>query len=219
MSIRPRTTCSRCQTTAAPPRWTSGWLHRRRGSIRRQVAACTREVLAIWQRTADFRGTQLVFCDQRRARSKAFSVYEDLKEGLLEAGIPEREIAFIHDAETDVQKAKLVQGGPRGRAVLLGSTGKMGVGTNVQTRLVALHHLDAPWRPCDVEQREGCILRQGNEWGSRDLPLRLMSKASMLIPGRRWRPRRGSSRRSCAATKRAAGDRGRGTGHAELRRK
>lgn len=82
----------------------------------------------------------------------------------MEAGIPEREIAFIHDAETDVQKAKLFKAVREGRVrVLLGSTGKMGVGTNVQTRLVALHHLDAPWRPCDVEQREGRILRQGNE--------------------------------------------------------
>ncbi|WP_439589971.1 Eco57I restriction-modification methylase domain-containing protein [Hydrogenophaga sp.] len=130
-----------------------------------KVAACTREVLAIWQRTADFRGTQLVFCDQSSPKGgKAFSVYEDLKERLLEAGIPEREIAFIHDAETDVQKAKLFKAVREGRVrVLLGSTGKMGVGTNVQTRLVALHHLDAPWRPCDVEQREGRILRQGNE--------------------------------------------------------
>lgn len=130
-----------------------------------KVAACTREVLAIWQRTADFRGTQLVFCDQSSPKGgKAFSVYEDLKDRLMEAGIPEREIAFIHDAETDVQKAKLFKAVREGRVrVQLGSTGKMGVGTNVQTRLVALHHLDAPWRPCDVEQREGRILRQGNE--------------------------------------------------------
>ncbi|HRO54860.1 MAG TPA: helicase C-terminal domain-containing protein, partial [Alicycliphilus sp.] len=95
---------------------------------------------------------------------KAFSVYEDLKQRLVDAGIPEREIAFIHDAGTDVQKATLFKAVREGRVrVLLGSTGKMGVGTNVQTRLVALHHLDAPWRPCDVEQREGRILRQGNE--------------------------------------------------------
>ncbi|MCU7369994.1 DEAD/DEAH box helicase [Paucibacter sp. O1-1] len=130
-----------------------------------KVAACTREVLAIWQRTADFRGAQLVFCDQSSPKAgKAFSVYEDLRDRLVEAGIPERDIAFIHDAETDVQKAKLFKAVREGRVrVLLGSTGKMGIGTNVQTRLVALHHLDAPWRPCDVEQREGRILRQGNE--------------------------------------------------------
>ncbi|PND33822.1 DEAD/DEAH box helicase [Achromobacter pulmonis] len=130
-----------------------------------KVAACAREVLAIWRRTADFRGAQLVFCDLSSPKGgKAFSVYEDLKQRLMEAGIPEREIAFIHDAETDAQKATLFKAVREGRVrVLLGSTGKMGVGTNVQTRLVALHHLDAPWRPCDVEQREGRILRQGNE--------------------------------------------------------
>jgi len=130
-----------------------------------KVAACAREVLAIWQRTTDFRGTQLVFCDLSSPKGgKAFSVYEDLRQRLLDAGIPEREIAFIHDAETDVQKAKLFKAVREGRVrVLLGSTGKMGIGTNVQKRLAALHHLDAPWRPCDVEQREGRILRQGNE--------------------------------------------------------
>ncbi|AEB85650.1 DEAD/DEAH box helicase [Alicycliphilus denitrificans] len=130
-----------------------------------KVVACTREVLAIWQRTADFRGAQLVFCDLSSPKGgKAFSVYEDLRQRLVEAGIPEKEIAFIHDAETDAQKATLFKAVREGRVrVLLGSTGKMGVGTNVQTRLVALHHLDAPWRPCDVEQREGRILRQGNE--------------------------------------------------------
>lgn len=130
-----------------------------------KVGACAREVLAIWQRTADFRGAQMVFCDLSSPKGgKVFSVYEDLKQRLMDAGIPEREIAFIHDAETDVQKATLFKAVREGRVrVLLGSTGKMGVGTNVQTRLVALHHLDAPWRPCDVEQREGRILRQGNE--------------------------------------------------------
>ena len=95
---------------------------------------------------------------------KSFSVYDDLRERLIDAGIPEKEIAFVHDAETDVQKATLFKAVREGRVrVLLGSTAKMGVGTNVQTRLRALHHLDAPWRPCDVEQREGRILRQGNE--------------------------------------------------------
>lgn len=130
-----------------------------------KVAACAREVLAIWQRTMDFCGAQLVFCDLSSPKGgKAFSVYEDLRQRLVDAGIPEKEIAFIHDAETDAQKATLFKAVREGRVrVLLGSTGKMGVGTNVQTRLVALHHLDAPWRPCDVEQREGRILRQGNE--------------------------------------------------------
>jgi N12 class adenine-specific DNA methylase len=130
-----------------------------------KVSSCAREVLAIWRRTTDFHGAQLVFCDQSSPKGgKAFSVYEDLKQRLVDAGIPDREIAFIHDAGTDVQKATLFKAVREGRVrVLLGSTGKMGVGTNVQTRLVALHHLDAPWRPCDVEQREGRILRQGND--------------------------------------------------------
>jgi N12 class adenine-specific DNA methylase len=132
---------------------------------RGKVAACVREVIGIWQRTADFRGAQLVFCDLSSPKGgTAFSVYDDLKARLMEAGIPEKEIAFVHDAETDAQKAALFKAVRDGRVrVLLGSTAKMGVGTNVQTRLVALHHLDAPWRPCDVEQREGRILRQGNE--------------------------------------------------------
>jgi len=129
-----------------------------------KVAACVREVHAIWQRTMDFRGAQLVFCDLSSPKGgKAFSVYDDLRARLMAAGIPEKEIAFVHDADTDAQKATLFKAIREGRVrVLLGSTAKMGVGTNVQTRLVALHHLDAPWRPCDVEQREGRILRQGN---------------------------------------------------------
>jgi len=130
-----------------------------------KVAACVREVMDIWQRTHAFRGTQLVFCDLSSPKGdKAFSVYDDLRKRLIEAGMPAQEIAFVHDAESDVQKATLFKAVREGRIrVLLGSTAKMGVGTNVQTRLCALHHLDAPWRPCDVEQREGRILRQGNE--------------------------------------------------------
>ena len=129
-----------------------------------KVAACVREVYAIWQRTMDFRGAQLMFCDLSSPKGgKAFSVYDDLRTRLMATGIPEKEIAFVHDADSDAQKAALFKAVREGRVrVLLGSTAKMGVGTNVQTRLVALHHLDAPWRPCDVEQREGRILRQGN---------------------------------------------------------
>ncbi|MBI5720668.1 MAG: DEAD/DEAH box helicase [Burkholderiales bacterium] len=130
-----------------------------------KVAACVDEVLAVWERTADFRGAQLVFCDLSSPKGgKAFSVYDDMKARLIEAGVPEREIAFIHDADTDAQKATLFKAVREGKVrVLFGSTAKMGIGTNVQTRLAALHHLDAPWRPCDVEQRDGRILRQGNE--------------------------------------------------------
>lgn len=130
-----------------------------------KVAACGREVLAVRQRTEAFRGAQLVFCDLSSPKEgKAFSVYDDLKQRLVDAGVPATEIAFVHDADTDAQKATLFKAVREGRVrVLLGSTAKMGIGTNVQTRLAALHHLDTPWRPCDVEQREGRILRQGNE--------------------------------------------------------
>jgi hypothetical protein len=130
-----------------------------------KVAQCAREVHNIWQETASLKRAQLVFCDLSTPRSgMAFSVYQALREQLIELGLPAEQIAFIHDAETDSQKARLFRQVREGKVrVLLGSTPKMGVGTNVQRRLVALHELDCPWRPCDVEQREGRILRQGNE--------------------------------------------------------
>ena len=107
----------------------------------------------------------MVFCDMSSPKGdKGFSVYDDLKQRLIDAGLPEKEIAFVHDADTDIQKAKLFKAVRDGRVrLMLGSTARMGIGTNAQTRLCALHHLDAPWRPCDVEQREGRIMRQGNE--------------------------------------------------------
>ncbi|MBF0633759.1 MAG: PLxRFG domain-containing protein, partial [Nitrospinae bacterium] len=102
--------------------------------------------------------------DEVLADSGAFSVYDDIREKLIQRGIPKEEIAFIHDYERDQQKAELFNDVREGRVrILLGSTSKMGAGTNVQKRLVALHHLDAPWRPADIEQREGRIVRQGNE--------------------------------------------------------
>lgn len=130
-----------------------------------KVAACAGEVERIWRETASFKGTQLVFCDLSTPKDgKSFSVYEDLRDLLIYRGLPAEEIAFIHDAETDAQKAVLFRRVREGTVrVVLASTSKMGIGTNVQTRLVALHELDCPWRPCDVEQREGRILRQGNE--------------------------------------------------------
>lgn len=129
-----------------------------------KVNDCARRVHEIWQRTAAFRGTQLVFCDLSTPTSDGrFSVYNDLRDKWLAMGIPSQEIAFMHDCETDSAKAKLFKAVREGRVrILLGSTAKMGVGTNVQTRLFALHHLDCPWRPADVEQRDGRIERQGN---------------------------------------------------------
>jgi hypothetical protein len=121
-------------------------------------------ILKIWNDTRNDRSTQLVFSDLSTPDPERFNVYSDIRSKLVTAGVPLREIAFIHDAETDTAKKVLFDGVNAGRVrILLGSTEKMGAGTNVQRRLVALHHLDAPWRPRDIEQREGRILRQGNE--------------------------------------------------------
>ena len=109
------------------------------------------------------RSAQLVFCDLSTPKAGVFNVYDDMKAKLIERGIPETEIAFIHEANTDARKPELI-GKVRSGAVrvLKGSTSKMGAGTNVQDRLVALHDLDCPWRPGDLEQRSGRIIRQGN---------------------------------------------------------
>lgn len=129
-----------------------------------KVNLCAHKVHGVWQQSAGYKGTQIVFCDLSTPQSDGrFSVYQDLRHKLVEMGVLGTEIAFIHDYESDSAKEELFKAVRDGRIrVLLGSTGKMGVGTNVQTRLVALHHLDAPWRPADVEQREGRIVRQGN---------------------------------------------------------
>ena len=120
-------------------------------------------IIKIWNATQDGRSTQLVFSDLSTPDPERFNVYDDVRSKLVRAGVPTGEIAFIHDAETDTAKKLLFDAVNAGRVrILLGSTEKMGAGTNVQRRLVALHHLDAPWRPRDIEQREGRILRQGN---------------------------------------------------------
>jgi hypothetical protein len=117
----------------------------------------------LWKASANERCTQLVFSDLSTPDPERFNVYEDVRSKLVQAGVPAAEIAFIHDAETDVAKKLLFDAVVAGRVrILLGSTEKMGAGTNVQRLLIALHHLDAPWRPRDIEQREGRILRQGN---------------------------------------------------------
>ncbi|MEO6754371.1 MAG: DEAD/DEAH box helicase family protein, partial [Chthoniobacteraceae bacterium] len=120
----------------------------------------------VWLDSTETKGAQLVFCDLStpQAGGKKFSVYDDVCSKLLALGIPSDEIAFIQDFDDDTSKASLFKAVREGKVrVLLGSTAKMGEGTNVQKRLVALHHLDAPWRPADIEQREGRILRQGNQ--------------------------------------------------------
>jgi N12 class adenine-specific DNA methylase len=130
-----------------------------------KVNQAAREIFAIWQEMRSQRLTQLVFCDLStpKAEGRGFSVYDDLKTKLVAAGVPEKEIAFIQDFDTDAAKLGVFKDVRAGKVrVLLGSTQKMGAGMNVQAKLVALHHLDAPWRPADIEQREGRILRQGN---------------------------------------------------------
>ena len=127
-----------------------------------KVNRCVENVFRIWQDGADKKLTQLIFCDLSTP-GKDFNIYDDIKTKLISRGVPESEIAFIHDANTDEKKKALFSRVRSGNVrVLLGSTAKMGAGTNVQDRLVALHDLDAPWRPGDLEQRKGRIARQGN---------------------------------------------------------
>ena len=130
-----------------------------------KVSACADNVFDIWQRTADQRSTQLVFCDLSTPKGDgSFNVYDDLKAKLIAKGIPSAEIAFVHSAETESKKKELFGKVRSGQIrILIGSTQKMGAGTNVQKKLIALHHLDCPWRPADLQQREGRIIRQGND--------------------------------------------------------
>lgn len=130
-----------------------------------KVNACAARAYDIWKETAEDKSTQLIFCDASTPRSDGgFDVYHAIKDKLIAKGVPDKEIAFIHDANTKKQKAELFSKVRSGQVrFLLGSTAKMGAGTNVQTRLIALHHIDVPWRPSDIEQQEGRILRQGNQ--------------------------------------------------------
>ena len=130
-----------------------------------KAAKCAENVFEIWQRTVDKRSTQMIFCDLSTPKDDGtFSVYDDIRAKLLELGIPENEIAFIHNAKSEAQKKDLFGKVRSGQVrILLGSTQRMGAGTNCQQKLIALHHLDCPWRPSDLQQREGRIIRQGNE--------------------------------------------------------
>ena len=130
-----------------------------------KVNACAENVYAIWQRTAAQKSTQLVFCDLSTPKNDGqFNIYDALRDKLVDKDVPAEEIAYIHSAKTEVQKKELFGKVRSGQIrVLIGSTAKMGAGTNVQQRLIALHHLDCPWRPADLQQREGRIIRQGNE--------------------------------------------------------
>ncbi len=136
-----------------------------------KTAVCARNIFEIWQRTMDNKGAQLCFCDLSTPHfDGSFNVYDDLRNKLVQMGIPEEEIKFIHEAPTDVKKKELFSKVRAGSVrVLIGSTAKMGTGTNVQTRLAALHDLDVPWRPSDLEQRMGRIVRQGNMYPTVDI--------------------------------------------------
>ena len=130
-----------------------------------KINACVDNIYRIWEETADKKSAQLVFCDLSTPKNDGtFSVYNDIRKKLIERGIPESEVKFIHEADTDMKKKELFQKTRKGEVrVLLGSTQKMGAGTNVQDKLIALHDVDCPWRPSDLEQRSGRIVRQGNE--------------------------------------------------------
>lgn len=129
-----------------------------------KINACVDNVYRIWNENSDKKSAQLIFCDLSTPKNDGvFSVYNDIRKKLIERGIPESEVKFIHEADTDVKKKELFQKVRKGEVrVLLGSTQKMGAGTNVQDRLIALHDVDCPWRPSDLEQRAGRIIRQGN---------------------------------------------------------
>ena len=130
-----------------------------------KINACVDNIYRIWEKNTDKKSAQLVFCDLSTPKNDGtFSVYNDIRKKLIERGIPESEVKFIHEADTDMKKKELFQKTRKGEVrVLLGSTQKMGAGTNVQDKLIALHDVDCPWRPSDLEQRSGRIVRQGNE--------------------------------------------------------
>ena len=130
-----------------------------------KVNACVNEVFRIWEENSDKRLTQLLFCDLSTPKGAGeFSVYTDIRQKLIERGIPESEIKFIHEADTETKKQELFKKVRRGEVrILMGSTQKMGAGTNVQNKIIASHDLDCPWRPADLEQRAGRTVRQGNE--------------------------------------------------------
>ena len=130
-----------------------------------KVNACVNEVYRIWEENTDKRSTQLLFCDLSTPKGEGiFSVYTDIRKKLIERGIPEAEIKFIHEADTEAKKQELFKKVRKGEVrILLGSTAKMGAGTNVQNKIIASHDIDCPWRPSDLEQRAGRTVRQGNE--------------------------------------------------------
>ena len=129
-----------------------------------KVNRCVDNAFKVWEESAPDRGTQLIFCDLSTPKADGtFNVYDDVREKLVAKGVPREEVAFIHEYNTETKKADLFAKVRAGQVrILMGSTPKLGAGTNIQDRLIALHHLDCPWKPSDLEQQEGRILRQGN---------------------------------------------------------
>lgn len=129
-----------------------------------KIARAAEKVFTIWLETKEQRSTQLIFSDSGTPKPGKFNVYDEIKRQLIEKNIPENEVAFIHDAKTEAQRDALFEKVREGEVrILIGSTGKVGTGTNIQDKLIAAHHVDCPWRPSDIEQRDGRIVRQGNE--------------------------------------------------------
>lgn len=129
-----------------------------------KIRVCCGKVYDIWESSKEQKSTQMIFSDSGTPKPDKFNVYDEIKRQLIEKGIPSKEIAFIHDANTEKQREELFDKVRKGEVrVLLGSTGKLGTGTNVQNKLLAAHHIDCPWRPSDLTQRDGRIVRQGNE--------------------------------------------------------
>lgn len=129
-----------------------------------KVNACCNNLYKIWEDTKEQKLTQLVFSDMSTPGKDKFNVYDDIREKLVNKGIPKEEIAFIHEHDTEIKKKELFAKVRKGEIrILIGSTEKMGAGTNVQDKLIALHDLDCPWRPSDLKQRSGRIVRQGNQ--------------------------------------------------------
>jgi CheY-like chemotaxis protein len=129
-----------------------------------KVSVCANKVFEIWEQNKDKRLTQLVFCDLSTPKNDSFNVYDDIRNKLIDKGVPESDIKFIHNADSEVKKKELFSKVRKGDVrIMLGSTAKMGAGTNVQRLLLASHDLDCPWRPSDLEQRAGRIIRQGNQ--------------------------------------------------------
>ena len=129
-----------------------------------KVNRCVDNAFKVWEKSSADRGTQLIFCDLSTPKADGtFNVYDDVREKLVARGVPREEVAFIHEYNTETKKADLFAKVRAGQVrILMGSTPKLGAGTNIQDRLIALHHLDCPWKPSDLEQQEGRILRQGN---------------------------------------------------------